>query len=139
MTAVSTAFTALSFFLAFAFFMGGINKIAPVHAPTYATMVAASQHWPSALHLDKIGVDATTLRVAIGITEVFAAIILLTPAVSAVAAVLQFIMVGAAYTHIRLEESPVPPLVMFALLGALQVLRTMARKEAAAPAAAKRD
>jgi uncharacterized membrane protein YphA (DoxX/SURF4 family) len=139
MSAVKTAVVALSFFLAFAFFMGGINKIAPLHAPTHATMVQASQAWPAALHLDSIGVDATTLRVAIGFFEVVAAVVLLTPAASTIAYGLMIVMLGAIYTHYRLDESVAPPAVMLTFLVSLVVLRVQLRKESATLASEKTD
>lgn len=93
-------------------------------------MVEASAAWPRALYLDLVGMDAVTLRIAIGIAEVFSGVVLLTPKAPSAAMLLQIVMLGAALTHARLGEPVVVPLVLFALLAALRVLH--ARVEAGA-------
>lgn len=136
MSMVKLGVIGLSFFLAFAYFMAGVNKLGPLHAPTHAMMVDASQAWPEALHLDGTGLDATTLRVAIGLAEVLGAVLLLTPAATNVAVGLMLVMAGAVYTHARLDQDVTPPAVFLLLLGVLVALRVMLRREAAAATAA---
>lgn len=116
-----------SFLLFFAFSMAGIGKISSFF-PTHKYMVAASKEWVYALYLDKIGMDDVSLRVAIGMSEIFLALVLLTPQASFAVAALMFLMFGAIFTHVRLHESPLPPTIMLGMLAILGQLRRMLSK-----------
>lgn len=121
--------------------MGGSLKVTTLYflAEVHADMVSKAKNWPAALYLDKIGIDPVTLRVAIGLAEVFLSFMLLTPSATPAACALIFIMCGAIVTHVRLNEPVTAPAFMLCLLACLVVLRGMLKKNVQGMATVKSD
>lgn len=142
-TALNIPSKLLTGFLTFAFLMAGSSKLYPGH-PMHAEMVEKAPTWLDIFPLSPLGVTPTTLRIAIGCTEVFFALLLI--ATPAAAYGLAFVMAGAIYTHYTLDgqrftPDVIPASVLLVLIGVLVALQgpleAAREREAAQNAAAE--
>jgi len=107
----------LAIILAVVFLMSGANKLTDsISKDTHQFLVTESGKWAPLYD-----VPAALMLKAIGLTEVLAAVLLLTPLVRLGAAVLTIVMVGAVYTHIALGDAFVHaiPAAVLGLLSAV--------------------
>eukprot|EP00183_Erythrolobus_madagascarensis_P003912 CAMPEP_0185855648 /NCGR_PEP_ID=MMETSP1354-20130828/26396_1 /TAXON_ID=708628 /ORGANISM="Erythrolobus madagascarensis, Strain CCMP3276" /LENGTH=134 /DNA_ID=CAMNT_0028557713 /DNA_START=37 /DNA_END=437 /DNA_ORIENTATION=+ len=102
-----TAINVLTLALVFVFLTAGSTKITGLFAArAHYAMVLDFQRYVAALKLQQIGMDDVSLRVFVGIHEMFLAVALLTTVAVPAACALGVIMMGAIFTHAVLRESP---------------------------------
>lgn len=109
--------------------MAGLGKLVPSH-PMYTEMVEKAPDWLDALRLSAFGIDADTLRTAIGSAELaFGLLILVIPAAGYGLAA---IMGGALATHYIMDGNQVtaemiPAAFLSLLLGIHALLQAAIR------------
>ncbi len=125
--ALTATATLLSAGLCAVYILAGAMKLTPrLDADAHGRMLADAPRWLRALHLDATPISPDVLRVFIAVSEIALALALMTNYAADAALLLVALMLCAAYTHFRLEQTALPPLVF---AGALVVLRVLLRLE----------
>jgi len=123
------AINALTLALVFLFLAAGSTKITGLVATrAHYALVSDFKRYVVALRLLQFGMDDVSLRVLVGIHELFLAVALLTTAAVPAGVALGVIMIGAISTHVLLRESPVVPCFVLTMIVAMVLLRLKVRR-----------
>jgi len=135
----------LGLFLGLIFLMAGTCKVTDKLDPTTHQMLAEGfKHYATVWKVDKFDKSADEFRVAVGIFEVIAGVLIMLPAVYSlvwplswfiVPILLMVLMAGAVYTHIEIKDQPpYVPLVLGVLVLVYLILQTATAAGAASKA-----